>query len=188
MTNLNQIILASLLLVTSCGIFGGKKLSGSTLNVNKDAVIVDGSKEIPVKQNEEVPLPQQSFLVKSPGSLPVYVIPFKSEFRKVEINLSPLGPDQIKDAYKEQVNKSLSNSLFEVHDIQNEIFQKNYDRALALIGESEKKYGAIDFLSYMKASVYYLGGDKPRAKQILESLVASGNKDEKIKLFLSEIE
>lgn len=178
----------SLFIISSCGLLGGNKISGASLKINKDATIDKGSEEISVKENEEISLPETSFIVKSPGNMPVYVIPLNSDFRKVEVNLTPLGPDEIAEVYKKKINSSLSTSLFEVHEIQNEIFQKKYNRALSLIEESEKKYGNLDFLSYMKASVFYLNGDKVRAKQILMSLVQAGNKDEKITGFLKEIE
>lgn len=185
---IKQMTILSVFLMTSCGLFGGKKISGATLKINKDAVIEDGSKEISVKENEEVSMPSSSFIVKSAGSIPVYVIPLKSDFRKVEVNLAPLTSNEIAGVYKKKINTSLSESLFDIHEIQNEIFRKKYNRALALIDESEKKYGNVDFLSYMKASVFYLNGEKLRAKQILTSLVEAGNKDKKITSFLKEIE
>ncbi|MCT4640895.1 MAG: hypothetical protein N4A33_01270 [Bacteriovoracaceae bacterium] len=181
------LLLISAFAVTSCGLFGDGKRKGASLIVNKDATLHLPSTKEEVKKDEAVDLPTESFLVRSPGHIPVYVIPLNSTFREAKVNLSEFEASELSQTFQSSVQSSLSDSLFEVHEIQNEIFKKQFDRALNLIGSAESKYGALPFLSYMKASVYYLKGDAPRAKQILQIVIDKGNASEKIKAFIKEI-
>ena len=174
-------------LLTSCGLLGSSNLGRSKLNVSRDSILEIGDTQIEVKKDSGIELPKESFIVRSTGMIPVFVVPLNSQFKQIDLNLSPLESKEVEGVYKKQINKSLSLSLFDVHEIQSEIFSKNYNRALSLIQEAEKKYGDIDYLSYMKSSVFYLSGETDRAKRILEDLIANGNENQEVKQFLDEI-
>lgn len=182
------ILLTFIILFTSCSMFKGKDTAKKNLTVNKDATIILGDEEKEIKKDVGADLPTESFLIKAKGNIPVYVIPLSSSFQEVKINLNEFEASQLTSTFKNSINTTLSESLFDIHDIQNEIFRKQYNRALVLIDAAEKKYGELSFLTYTKASVYYLRGNKAQAKQLLKSVKEEGKSKQKIESFLNEIE
>lgn len=181
-------LLLTLIFFTSCSLLKSDKIADKTLVVNKDAKLIFATEEKEIKKDETIELPKDSFLVRTKGHIPVYVIPLKSSFKEVKVSLNQFESGELTDTFKNSINSTLSDSLFDIHEIQNEIFKKQYNRALSLIEKAEKKYGKISFLTYTKASVYYLRGDTNQAKELLRSVKDNGRSKEKIESFLREIE
>lgn len=167
----------------SCGLLGTGKNS-SELVVNKDAELVLKEKKVAVKEGEGVQTPTEAFLVQSPGYVPVFVIPAKDEFQKNNLNLSPLSSDMLDSEFQKTIQEKLSEALFAIHQAQNEIFEKDYANALKLIEEAEVKYGSMTYFSYMKASIYYLRGNKPKLKDLIDSLSKEERENKHFKPFL----
>lgn len=182
------VLFTFMMVMSSCSLFSSKNTNARNLTVNKDATVVMGDEEKLVKKGESTELPSESFILRAKGNIPVYVIPLESSFKDVKVSLNEFESSELSETIKTNINSTLSESLFEIHDIQNEIFRKQYNRALALIENAEKKYGELSFLTYTKASVYYLRGNKSQAKQLLKSVNSEGKSKEKIENFLREIE
>lgn len=182
------VLFTLVLVMSSCSIFSKKISKSRNLIVNKDATIVMGDEEREVKKDESLEMPTESFILRAKGNIPVYVVPLRSKFKDVKVSLNEFENAELTTTIKNKLNSTLSESLFEIHDIQNEIFKKQYNRALTLIENAEKKYGRLSFLTYTKASVYYLRGNRTQAKQLLQSVKEEGRSKEQVENFLREIE
>ena len=102
-----KILLTLLLIISSsCGLLDSAVKSKKSLTVNKDAVVILGDEEKEIKKDEGMDLPSESFLVRSKGHIPVYVIPLNSSFQEVNVKLSQFEDSELTPTFRKSINST----------------------------------------------------------------------------------
>lgn len=178
-----------ILILTSCGLLGTKeKVKKGDIVVNVDAKLIYNDETVELKKGEGVELPENSFIIQSTGYMPLYVIPLEQTFNKNEINLVKISPDYIGKDLSKILRGNLSEALFKIHEIQGNIYSKRADIALDQIKDFEKEYGKIAFITYLKATAFYLKRDNLQAKDTLSSLSDDEKENKMVKTFLDRLQ
>lgn len=181
-------LLFVILCLTSCGLLGPKaKVKKGDIVVNVDAEIIRNDEKLEIKKGEGMELPESSFIIQSAGYMPLYVIPMEQTFNKNEINLVKISADYIGKDLSKILRGNLSEALFKIHEIQGNIYSKRAESALDKIKDFEKEYGKIAFITYLKATAFYLKRDNTQAKETLLTLSEEEKENKMVKSFLDRL-
>lgn len=150
----------------SCG-------SSSTVNkqivVKQDAkIIYDNNESKDVKGGEAVEYQGRSMLVESPGHISVLVVPVGEEEQNIKVDLKKFDKNSFNSSLTRIYNKDLTAIFTKVHDVHKKVQEGKAKEALPIIEKLKEQYPNLTYLNFLKASVYYILGEKEETKKLLE--------------------
>ena len=174
--NLNIWFYVLISLMFSCG--SSKK--GRIVTVKQDAkVIFDSGEEKVVKANEGFEFEEKrSMLIQSPGHISVLVVPVRGKKQNVDVSLKRFDKSAFNISLNKIYNNELTTILSKIHNIQKNIQEQKTSEALTLVDALREQYPGLTYLSFLKASIHYILGEKEKAKQLLELALEEYPKNE----------
>lgn len=126
-----------------------------------------------LKGNVETEIQMQyPMVVRLDGRIPMVLIPVLPGSTEIKIN-PPTYREAAGETSQKEISQIVSEVMIAIESIQKEIQKKNYDQAMFILEETQKKYQDVAFLNFVRGSILFLQGKKNKARKAVTKALQS---------------